>query len=156
MCIINTLAIVVLLLCATSFAYGQVEKFTKDLRFNDEVLGCDESVALQDLVVSEALGLMQEESFLIVVIRPGNNDNNDLLTQRRLFNVKQYFRDRGSRLNNKKVLIVLGAPVDGQSRLEYYLNGKLFLSLIYPNKGFICHSCCGPDPAYYPYKKMHK
>lgn len=137
-----------------STGYSQAEQLSTEFRSNNKVLGCDESVALQDIIVTEALERLEEESVLLVIIRPSTSENNDLLSRRRLFNVQQYFRDRGSRLNMEKVLFALGTPVPGNSRLEYYINGKLSLRLIYPTKGYICHSCCGPDPAYYPYKKV--
>ena len=129
-------------------ANGQTE-----LRLNDKVLACDDGVSLQDLAVGEAFKNLGKDAVLFVVIRPSRGEDTKELSAKRIYNVEQYFRDRGSRMESQRVLVTLGPSVEGNARLEYYINGEIFVRLIYPDKGFICHSCCGPDPAYYPHKK---
>jgi hypothetical protein len=91
-----------------------------------------------------------------VVVSQGIGENSDKLLQRRLYNVHQYFRDRGKRLSREKIIVSVGESVSGNGRLEYYINGQLYLRLLYPKNGYICHSCCGPDMDYYPDKRIYE
>ena len=118
----------------------------------NEILNCERSLAYQDIVVSEALEQTKTGGVLIVVIRLGDGDNSSELTRRRLYNLRQYFRQRGSRLKPEQVVIAAGEQVKGYGRIEYYLNGKLHERLLFPTNGYTCHSCCGFDHQYYPEK----
>ncbi|MBA2335716.1 MAG: hypothetical protein H0V90_12380 [Blastocatellia bacterium] len=115
-------------------------------------LGCDEAVARQDVVVSVALERLRENSFLIVVIRPGAGETSKKLASERLFNINQYFRLRGSRITPDKLVIATGAQTQSLGQVEFYINGQLADALPYPRNGFICHACCGPDTDFYPDK----
>jgi hypothetical protein len=118
-----------------------------------ELLSCDDAVARQDFVVTEALTRLDGESILIVVLRPSAGEKSNLIRAKRLYNLQQYFKDRGKRLPADRFVIAVGPPVSGLARIEYYLDGKLFEKINFPRNGFVCHRCCGPDPAYYPDKK---
>jgi hypothetical protein len=126
-------------------------------RRNESVLSCDDGVARQDFIVSEALEKLKDDTFLFVILRQSINESSENLAERRLFNIQRYFfKERGSRLPGKKVVIAIGQPVEGLGRVEYYIDGRLFEFLFYPRNGFICHSCCGPDDSYYPDKGRKK
>ena len=120
------------------YGFSQNQKPEKDLRTIDKVLGCEESVALQDIIVSEALKVRNANSLLIAVIRPGKNENVDKVNQERLSRSRQYFDARGARIGPEKSMVVLGPSVSGPGRIEFYINGELYLRLIYPNNGNIC------------------
>jgi hypothetical protein len=116
------------------------------------LVDCDESVARQDAVVSAALEARRENAFLIIVIRPGKDEDSIQLASRRLFNMKQYFKLRGSRLAPEELIFAKGEPTKGLGQVEFYINGRLADVLSYPRNGFICHSCCLPDTDFYPDK----
>lgn len=116
-----------------------------DMRDNEKVLTCDESLMLQDLVVSAALEKVSGESVLIVILRPGKTDSSEALTKRRLSMVAQYFDTRGNRLPNDRLVIAVGSEIEGPSRLEYYLSGSRILRLVFPKGKHLCIECCGKD-----------
>jgi hypothetical protein len=123
--------------------YGQADS-------RAQLLECDDTVGRQDAVVSVALEQLGENSFLIVIIRPGVGEVSSQLAAKRLFNMKQYFRLRGSRLAADKLVLSTGATTKDLGRVEFYINGQLADALSYPRNGFICHACCGPDADFYP------
>jgi hypothetical protein len=118
----------------------------------ENLFGCDEAVARQDAIVSVALESLSENTFLIVVIRPGVGEVSNQLAARRLSNIKQYFTHRGSRIAGDKVVVATGARTKGLGQVEFYMQGQLADVIAYPRNGFICHSCCGPDTDFYPDK----
>lgn len=118
----------------------------------NEILNCETSLVHQDYVVSEALEQTKTSGVLIVIVRLGDGENSSELTHRRLYNLRQYFKQRGSRLKPEQVVLAAGERVKGYGRIEYYLNGKLHERLLFPRNGYICHSCCGLDERYYPEK----
>lgn len=154
--IAKSLSIFFVAMFTTSILLAQNSQTEIEPKINDKLLVCDESVALQDIVVTEALTKLKENSVLFVVVSQGTSENSDKLLQQRLYNVRQYFRDRGNRLSREKIIIVIGQAVSENGRLEYYINGQLVLRLLYPKDGFICHRCCGPDEDYYPDKEFYK
>lgn len=139
-----------------SVLHAQNSQTETILGFSGKPLSCDDSVAFHDLIVTEALTKLKENSVLFVVVSQGTGENSDELIQRRLYNIHQYFRDRGNRLSREKIIIVVGQSVSGNGRIEYYINGQLYLRLLYPKNGYICHSCCGPDIDYYPDKGIYE
>jgi hypothetical protein len=120
------------------------------------LVDCDESVARQDAVVSVALERLRDYSFLIIVIRPGVGENSSQLASKRLFNMRQYFKLRGSRLKSDRLIFANGVPTEGLGQVEFYINGQLAEALSYPRNGFICHSCCLPDTDFYPEKSRRR
>ena len=134
-----------LLLLAPTGLYGQSQSLPN-------LVDCDEAVARQDAVVSAALDARRENAFLIIVIRPGKDEGSNQLASKRLFNVKQYFKLRGSRLEPEKLVFAKGEPTNGLGQVEFYIDGRLADVLSYPRNGFICHACCLPDTDYYPDK----
>ena len=113
---------------------------------------CEIELEKQDFVVYTALKRTKEDGILIVILRLGDIENSHELMRRRLYNVRQYFKNRGSALKPEKIIIAEGEKVKGNGRIEYYLDGKLQAQLLFPKNHYICHSCCGPDGSYYPEK----
>jgi hypothetical protein len=123
---------------------------------NTQLLNCETNLLLQDIVVSAALQQTKQNGVLIVIARSGSGEDSRELMRRRIYNVRQYFKERGRRLAPEKVVIAEGERVKGNGRLEYYLGGKLLQQLLFPRNHFICHSCCGPDEGYYPEKEDYE
>ena len=141
--------IALLILFTPAGAYGQSQNPTN-------LVSCDEAVMRQDAVVSVALDRLRDNSFLIIIIRPGDGENSNQLATKRLFNMQQYFRLRGSRIAPDKFIFANGLPTKGLGQVEFYMNGQLADVLSYPHKGFICHSCCVPDTDFYPDKSRQR
>jgi hypothetical protein len=149
-CIANA----ILILVAYVGVFGQQKSPYK-------ILQCDDAVSHQDFVVSETLdklklGLEHDGPALIVILRQSVDETSQKLLRERLYNIDQYFLRRGSRLESNQVLIAVGNPVKGNGRIEYYLNGRLLETILFPKRGFICHECCGPDDRYFPDKSKKR
>jgi hypothetical protein len=123
---------------------------------NNELQNCETGLAYQDVVINEALEKTKGSGVLIVIARLGDGENSRELIRRRMYNVRQYFKDRGSRIAPVKVIVAEGERVKGYGRLEYYLGGELYEQLLFRKNGYICHSCCGPDERYYPEKEIYE
>jgi len=121
---------------------------------NARPLNCESGLVVQDFVVNGALEKSKDAGVLIVVVHSGDGERSRLLMQRRLFNVRQYFKNRGSRVPADKLVVSEGEKVPGLGRIDYYLDGKLYARLLFFKGRHICHSCCGPDEAYYPDKAI--
>ncbi len=122
----------------------------------DELLNCERNLLYQDVVINAALEQTKEDGVLIVVVRLGDSEASRELIRRRLYNLRQYFKERGSRLVTERIIFAEGERVKGYGRIEYYLGGKLYERLLFPKNGYICHSCCGLDHNYYPEKEVYE
>lgn len=103
----NVLCLFILASVSSSLLNAQqTQAPSYDLSRNVDVLGCDEGLARQDIVVSEALNRLKEDAVLFVILRPGKSESSAKLVEQRLFNVTHYFSDgRAVRLDtDKKVL----------------------------------------------------
>lgn len=143
--------IVALFLLFPTFIFAQERRSDYD-----ELLNCERELLYQDLVVNAALEKTKENGVLIVIVRLGDGETSPELIRRRLYNVRQYFKERGSRIVSEKVIIAEGERTKGYGRIEYYLDGKLYERLLFPKNGYICHSCCGPDGNYFPEKAAYE
>jgi len=121
---------------------------------NNRVLNCEMGLQYQEDIIRAAVEQLERGGVLIVVARLGDSENSRELNRRRLYNVREYLRERG-RLAADRIVVAEGERVRGYGRLEYYLGGRLFEQLLFRRNGYICHSCCGPDERYYPYKKVY-
>ena len=145
------------LLVIAMFLIGPALIAGQEFRYDhDELLNCEQNLVRQDIVVNDALEKTKTDGVLIAIVRLGDGENSQQLVRRRIFNIRQYFRTRGHRLPSEKLVVAQGEKVKGYGRIEYYLDGKLHERLLYPKNSFICQSCCGPDPDYYPYKPKRK
>jgi hypothetical protein len=151
----NFLAICFMVTFYTCVVAQSSKTVTERPKLADDLLGCDEGVARQDIVVTDALEKLKNDSFLFV-IRQGTAELSEKLVKQRLYNIYKYFKERGSRLPAERIMIAVGEPVTGYGRIEYYLDGRLYQKLLYPKNGYVCHSCCGPDENYYPEKEVYE
>ena len=143
--------VIALFLWLPTFAAAQERRYDYD-----ELLNCERNLLYQDVVVNAALEQTNKNGILIVIIRLGDGEISRELIRRRLYNVRQYFKERGSRLKSENVIVAEGERTKGYGRVEYYLDGGLYERLLFPKNGFICHSCCGLDHNYYPEKEVYE
>ncbi len=121
---------------------------------NNRVLNCETGLIYQEDIIRAAVEQFERGGVLIVVARLGDGENSRELNRRRLYNVRVYLRER-ARLAADKIVTAEGERVRGYGRLEYYLGGRLYEQLLFRRDGYMCHSCCGPDESYYPYKEVY-
>jgi hypothetical protein len=144
-----------LLLLLPSYAISQERLEEAEQReINNRVQNCETGLVYQEDIIRAAVEQIERGGVLIVVARLGDGENSRELNRRRLYNEREYLRERGG-LAADKVVVAEGARVRGYGRLEYYLGGRLFEQLLFRRNGYICHSCCGPDERYYPYKEVY-
>lgn len=127
---------------------------------DESFFSCDDAVARQDVVVSEFLNAVKNGTeqksnvpVLIVILLQSVREKSQVLLEKRIANLEQYVRDRGSRLKPQQVLVAVGPSVEGQGRIDNYIFGRLTLTIYIPKNGFVCNECCGPDDRYYPYRR---
>lgn len=124
------------------------------LKLTDHLLNCEEQLFIQDAILADisdpGIGTV------IIIIRPGSSEISRKLQQNRLQNVKTYFATRGARMPPERLVYAIGGVKGTNAEIEFYVQGKLYQRLIYPLNRYICHSCCGPDPDYFPYRKTRK
>jgi hypothetical protein len=146
-----------LLLVFASFLSLPVLTVAQERRYDyDELLNCERNLLYQSVVVNAALEQTKENGVLIVILRLGDGETSRELMRQRLYNVREYFKERGNRLGSEKLIVAEGERTKGYGRVEYYLDGKLYERLLFPKNGYICHSCCGPDEGYYPDKESYE
>jgi hypothetical protein len=144
-----------LLLVSAFFLLFPVFTTAQERRYDyDELLNCERNLLYQDFVINAALEKAKENGVLIVIVRLGDGETSRELIRYRLYNLRLYFKERGSRLASEKIIFAEGERVKGYGRVEYYLDGKLYERLLFPENGYICHSCCGYDHNYYPEKEI--
>ena len=88
---------------------------------NNQLVNCETGLAYQDFVINEALEKTNGGGVLIVIARLGDGENSRELIRRRIYNVREFFKERGSRIAPEKVIVAEGERVKGFGRLEYYL-----------------------------------
>lgn len=109
---------------------------------------CEENSALLDAASSAA----ESNSFIIAVARLGDLETQQGLNQRRLHNVKMYLKEFAGR-DIQSMVTAEGERVPGYGRIELYVNGKHFKTiLIKPNLDLAVGECSfeGVDPCTIP------
>ena len=104
---------------------------------------CEESEAYLDAVGNEARSVMAEDDFLIAVARRGDRDRKNL-GRERLSAVKKFFIKRN--VPARSIVIAEGERADGLGRVEFYVSGRLFRTILARPDGGICVECCNPAP----------
>jgi len=144
------------LLLTTIFVVAQEQSNQTERReLNNCLLNCEMSPVYQEDVIRAALEQTKRGGVLIVLARLGDGENSRELNRRRLYNVREYLKERGG-LAADKIVVAEGERVKGNGRLEYYLGGNLFEQILFGKNGYTCHSCCGPDERYYPEKAIYE
>lgn len=144
------------LMLALSFPAFAQQTPPLEVELNNYILNCEMSLLVQDTTAMAAVEKTMGDQVLIVIVRPGDGEASRQLIRRRLYNIRQYFRERGDQLLKDRVVVAEGERVKGFGRIEYYIKGKLYQQLLFPKNGYVCHSCCGPDTGYYPDKPIPK
>ena len=99
---------------------------------------CESDIAILDA----ASGQAGENGLMIVIARLGNGERDRNWNLRRLYNVRTYLTEWDGRRNPKTVITAEGERVSGYGRIELYVGGKLFHTLLVRrNADLIVGSC---------------
>jgi hypothetical protein len=90
--------------------------------------------------------LLDEEHLVIVIARLGDGESSKTLLKRRLHNARTL-------LNSDSVIVAEGEHVQGQGRVEFYVDGKPYLLSLVKKGKDICVTCCDPVDNLYPWYK---
>jgi len=141
-----------LLVVLVAFISCSNEILAQDKRYDyDQLLNCERSLQYQVAVLNQASQFVKNGRRLIVIVRLGKGEESRELLRRRMYNLHTFIEQNGT-VGLDKVVFAEGPSVAGYGQVEFYINGELAERLLYPKNGYICHSCCGPDSMYYPWK----
>ncbi len=103
-----------------------------------EPQNCESDIAILDAASRQA----GEDGLIIVIARLGDGERNRELNHRRLHNVHTYLTEWDGRRNPKTVITAEGERAKGYGRIELYVSGKLFHTLlVYRNGDLVVGSC---------------
>jgi hypothetical protein len=102
--------------------------------------------------------MLHSDERLFVIARLGKGEPRRSLNQRRLHNVREYFRSYfGNRIRLERLILAEGEPANGGGRVEFYAGSRLILVTSLARQADICVHCCDyPDPRYYGRGKTDK
>ena len=112
---------------------------------------CEDNIAVLDA----ASKLASSDSLIIAIARLGDRENRKDLNQRRLHNVRMYLTEFTGR-DIQSIITAEGKSVQGYGRIELYVNGKHFHSiLIMTNLDLAVGECSfeGRGPCIFPREK---
>lgn len=89
---------------------------------------CETNSFVLDHVRDEALKEEDRDRVLIAIARLGEGETTRELNKRRLYTVESYLKVRG--LRSQMLITAQGAQSRGNGRIEFYIAGKLFDTLI--------------------------
>lgn len=90
-------------------------------------------------------------SVLIAVARLGAGEKSRESNRRRLYNVREYIKDRVG-VRAEKIVVAEGERAKGFGRVEFYLGGKMVGGLLLSRNKDLCLLCCEEVGPYYPHK----
>lgn len=129
----------------TAFAQDETKSTSPRLyEIETRPTNCEFHIATLDAAHNKA----GKDTMVIVIARLGDREQRRDLNRRRLHNVRAYLRDFAER-DSKTIITGEGDRVKGYGRVELYVEGKLFYTLmIKPNSDLTVGSCSydGEDP----------
>ena len=88
---------------------------------------------------------------LVAVARLGDGEKSRGANRRRLYNVREYIKDRVG-IGAEMVVVAEGERVKGPGRVEFYLGGEIVGGLLLGRNKDLCLLCCEEVGPYYPQK----
>jgi hypothetical protein len=112
---------------------------------------CEIHSRILDMTRNEALWGSSKNSAVIAIARLGDGEISRQLNRRRLYNLMVHWKDY--QLPEGKLVAAEGERVSGFGRVELYVAGKLFDTLVVKRGKDLCVDCCEPDERLYPYRQ---
>ena len=112
---------------------------------------CEENIFSLEVLATMTLEQTKDGGVLVAVARLGSSERSREFNRRRLFNVREFLKDRAN-IQAEKLVVAEGEPVGGLGRVEFYLSGKKVGSLLLARNKDLCLLCCDEVGPYYPHK----
>lgn len=145
------LALVMLALFAPSLmAQGQSERANVFLN-PDAPQNCEQNIVSMEVLATMTLEQIKDGGVLVAVARLGDGEKSREFNRRRLYNVREFLKDRAS-IQTERIVVAEGEQVRGLGRVEFYLGGKMVGRLLLARNKDLCLICCEEYGPYYPHK----
>ncbi len=145
------LALVMLALFAPSLiAQEQSEQANVFLNPNAPQ-NCEQNIVSMEVLATMTLEQTKDIGVLVAVARLGDGERSREFNRRRLYNVREFLKDRAS-IQAEKIVVAEGEQVRGLGRVEFYLGGKMVGRLLLARNKDLCLICCDEYGPYYPHK----
>jgi len=103
-----------------------------------EPQNCESDIAMLDAASRQA----GEDGLIIVIARLGDGERKREVNHRRLYNVRIYLTEWDGRRNPKTVITAEGERTSGYGRIELYVSGKIFHTLLVHRNGELIVGSC--------------
>ena len=146
-----SLAFVMLALFVPSF-FAQERTNQSSVFLNpDAPQTCEQNAVSMETLATETLEATKNGGVLIAVASLGTGEQSREFNRRRLYNVREFLKDRAS-VRPEKIVVAEGERVNGLGRIEFYLGGKVIGRLFLARNKDLCLICCDEYGPYYPHK----
>ena len=95
----------------------------------------------------------EEDRTIMFVSRLGRGERGMRLHERRLHNAVERVTQDGNGWSGQRVVATVGTRVEGQGRIEVYLDGRMYWAFEIRRGRDFPVDCCGEFPEYYPWRK---
>jgi hypothetical protein len=99
---------------------------------------CESDISYLDA----ASGRAGDDGLIIVIARLGDGERNREVNRRRLYNVFTYLTEWDGRRKPESIVTAEGERVSGYGRIELYVGGKLFHTLLVHRNGDLIVGSC--------------
>ena len=145
------LALGVLLLFAPSLVAQNPSVPATTFLNPDAPQNCEENIASMEALAALTLEQTKGGGVLVAVARLGDGEKSREFNRRRLYNVREFLKDRAG-IQAEKIVAAEGETVRGRGRVEFYLGGKKVGSLLLARNRDLCLICCAEVGPYYPHR----
>jgi len=139
------------LLLASAHVAQEQTKQAEGLEVPAAPYNCEMNIAYLEQVAMMTLEQTKSGSVLIAVARLGAGEKSRESNRRRLYNVREYIKDRVG-VRAEKIVVAEGERAKGFGRVEFYLGGKMVGGLLLSRNKDLCLLCCEEVGPYYPHK----
>jgi hypothetical protein len=116
---------------------------------------CEENIFSMETFARITQEQTKDGGVLIAVARLGKGEKSREFNRRRLYNVREYLKDRAG-IPPARVVVAEGERASGLGRIEFYLGGKMVGRLLVARNKDLCLICCDDYGPYYPQKDNTK
>ena len=143
--------VLMLLLLAPLSKAQEPPNEAKGWEIPDAPLNCEMNMLYMDMLSQMVLGQTKSGGMLVAVARLGAGEKSRESNRRRLYNVREYIKDRTG-VGAEKIVVAEGERVNGVGRVEFYLGGKKVGGLLLGRNKDLCLLCCEEVGPYYPHR----
>ena len=143
--------ITMLSIVAPDFSAQQPSKGIEILLNPNASQNCEQNISSMETLAMLTLEATKDGGVLIVVARLGQGEQSRDFNRRRLYNVREFLKDR-AQIQAQKVVAAEGERVHDLGRVEFYLGGKMVGRLLLARNKDLCLICCDERGPYYPHK----